>query len=51
LKQSEFRISQIFGRAWNLFTVNFWKFFIVTTISELPVRAYFFGCRRRSWAV
>jgi hypothetical protein len=47
LKQSEFRISQIFGRAWNLFTVNFWKFFIVTTISELPVRAYFFWANAR----
>jgi hypothetical protein len=39
--QSEFRVSQIFSRAWKLFTANFWKFFIVTAISELPVRAYF----------
>jgi len=41
LTQSEFRVGQTFGRAWKLFTANFWKFFIVTAISELPVRAYF----------
>jgi hypothetical protein len=41
LTQGEFRISRIFGRAWNLFTANVWKFFIITVMSELPVRAYF----------
>ena len=40
LTQGEFRIGQTFGRAWKLFSANFWKFFIVTAISELPVRAY-----------
>jgi hypothetical protein len=40
LTQSEFRVGQTFGRAWKLFSANFWKFFIVTVISELPVRAY-----------
>lgn len=39
--QSEFRLGRTFGRAWKLFSVNVWKFFIVTVISELPVRAYF----------
>ncbi len=39
--QSEFRVSQIFSRAWMIFSASFWKFFIVTAISELPVRTYF----------
>jgi hypothetical protein len=41
LPQSEFRVGQTFGRAWQLFSVNVWTFLIVTVISELPVRAYF----------
>ena len=40
LTQSEFRISRIFRRAWTLVSTNLWTFFIVTAISELPVRAY-----------
>jgi Membrane domain of glycerophosphoryl diester phosphodiesterase len=41
LTQNEFRISRIFSRAWTLVVRNFWKFIMVTTITELPVRAYF----------
>jgi hypothetical protein len=41
LTQGDFRIGQVFSRAWKLFAANFWKFFIVTVMSELPVRAYF----------
>src|SRR3954462_5581150 len=41
LSQSEFRVGQILSRGWNLFTANVWTFFIITVISELPVRAYF----------
>jgi hypothetical protein len=41
LTQSEFRITRIFSRAWTLASTNLWTFFIVTAISELPVRAYF----------
>jgi Membrane domain of glycerophosphoryl diester phosphodiesterase len=40
LTQGELRISRIFSRAWNLFTANIWKLFIVTAISELPARAH-----------
>ena len=47
LTQSEFRIGQTFGRARKLFSANFWKFLIVTAISELPVRAYFLWANAR----
>jgi hypothetical protein len=47
LTQREVRVGQTFGRAWKLFSVNFWKFFIVTAISELPVRAYFLWANAR----
>jgi hypothetical protein len=41
LTQHEFRISRVFSRASTLVVRNFWTFFIVTAISELPARAYF----------
>jgi hypothetical protein len=41
LTEREFRISRIFSRALMLVVRNFWKFFLVTTITELPVRAFF----------
>ena len=33
----DFRVGQIFSRAWRLFTTNFWKLFFVTAISALPL--------------
>jgi len=51
LTQSDFRVGQIFGRAWKIFTANFWKFFIVTAISQLPLRAYFIWASARPGGV
>jgi Membrane domain of glycerophosphoryl diester phosphodiesterase len=45
--QREVRVGQAFGRAWKLFSANFWKFFIVTAISDLPVRAYLLWANAR----
>jgi hypothetical protein len=47
LTQSDFRVGQIFRRAWKIFAANFWMFFFVTAISQVPVRAYFLWANAR----